>query len=116
MKNQNRPNAAIRTTPFYWISKSFLRNLKPSWRAILAYNALAYYAHGESGTCENFSVKTLARLVGTSKDSILRGLDELEQKGAITRKRRSRKVGEKRMALPTLYELALLDDSAGEPI
>lgn len=116
MKNKNRTHAAIRTTPFYWIAKSFLRNLRPSWKAILAYNALAYYAHGESATCENFSVKTLAKLVGTSKWTILAGLDELEEKGAITRRRRTRKVGENRVALPTLYELVQLDDSAGEPL
>lgn len=116
MKTASRINSATRVTPFYWVSKSFLRNLKPSWRAILAYNALAYFAHGESGSCENFSVRTLARLVGVSKDSMLRGLDELEEKGAIRRKRRSKKVGEKRMSLPTLYELVLLDDNGGEPI
>lgn len=117
MENRKRSNIATRHTPFYWISKNLLRNYTPSWRAILAYNALAYYVNGESGSCENFSLKTLAKLVDVSKDTIIKGLAELEQKNVITRRRRSRKgpSGEK-VPLPNLYELVDLNAAHGEPI
>jgi hypothetical protein len=117
MKEMKRGNIAIRQTPFYWIPKVLIRKYNPSWRAILAYNALAYYTNGESGSCEKFSLKTLASLVNTSKWTILRGLEELEEKGAVRRTRRSKKSESGgRIPLPTLYELIDLDAIGGEPI
>lgn len=114
MKTQAR---ATRTTPFYWIAKSFLCQHKPSWRAILAYNALAYFADGRSGTCEHFSIPSLAKLVDTSHDTIERGLKELEEKRLITRRQRSRKTEDgKRILLPTLYTLADIESEKSEPI
>jgi hypothetical protein len=113
-------NRAIRNSPFYCISKGIFR-FNPSWKALLAYNALAYYAEGRSGSCEDFSLKTLAAKVNTSKWTIIRGLEELENKGIIVRHRRSKqkKAGEKeggRIPLPTLYELCDIDSIKGEPI
>jgi hypothetical protein len=126
MQTKKRSNIATRTTPFYWISKAILRKHRPSWRALLAYNALAYYAEGSTGSCEHFSLKTLASLVGISKDTLLRGLDELEKKGLIVRHRRSKQTtkgrpgsggkGGSRMPLPTLYELTDQTGDSGEPI
>lgn len=106
-----------RHIPFVWISKTLYRALNPSWRAILAYNALAYYANSQSGTCEKIPLRTMARLVGVSEDTLMRGLAELERKKAvIVHKRSTKSTAGKRVPLPNLYELADLDSIPGEPI
>lgn len=103
--------------PFYLVPKSLFTTKHPSWRAILAYSALAYYANNGSRSCEAITLRTLARLVDTSKTTIQRGLAELESKGAIKAHRRSKKSpAGKRIPLASLYELVNLDEAAGEPI
>lgn len=112
-----KQRAIATRTRFYWISELFLTKYHPSWRAILAYNALAYYAKGDTASCESFSIKTLAKLVDTSKMTMLRGLQELEEKGIISRTRRSRKtLNGRKMPLPTVYRLAELRPEDDERI
>lgn len=104
-----------RTLPFYIIPKTLLRNHKPSYKAILAYNALAYYSHGEQ--CRDISIRRLGEIVGVSEDTIKRGLKELETIRAIAvRKRFRRASGGNRMALPNEYTLVDVPEQTNVPI
>lgn len=83
----------------------------------MAFTALEYYANTTAGSCEGVTMKTMAKRVGTSKQTFLRGVEELEQKGVVkvrTRSRKSLKGG--RIPLANLYELADLQPDGGEPI
>lgn len=104
-----------RTLPFYVVPKALLRVHKPSYRAILAYNALAYYSHGEQ--CRDVPVKQLGEIVGVSEDTIKRGLRELEKiKAVAVRKRFRRADGGNRMALPNEYTLVDVPEQTNVPI
>lgn len=93
-----------------------LHRINPSWRAILAYYAIAYYAHNGTRSVENMTVKSLAKIAAVSESTMLRGLNELERKGAISVRSRSRKsaTGNK-IPLANLYECRLAEIE-GDPI
>lgn len=94
------------TIPFVLIPRAFYQAFKPSWKAILAMNALKYYSNNQSGACENISLRTLAAIVNVSQDTLRRGLDELEASGAVAVKKRSRRSAKgDRIPLPNLYEI-----------
>ena len=104
-----------RTLPFYVIPKSLLKIHKPSYRAILAYNALAYYSHGEQ--VRDVPVKQLGEIVGVSEDTVKRGLRELEKiKAVAVRIKFSRARGGNRMALPNEYVLVDVPEQTNVPI
>lgn len=96
---------SLRTLPFFWIHRALLTDKKPSWRAILAYNALAFSISGDGSTCRDVGIKQLAASVGVSEDTMKRGLDELGKCGAVLVKPRSRIKNGKRQALPNEYVL-----------
>lgn len=105
-----------RTLPFFWISRVLLAKFELSWRAILAYTALAYFAHSADGKVKNIAVKTLAVRVGVSEDTIQRGLAELVKKRAILKRERrskNKKTG-KHVQLPNEYILINLAGSDDE--
>lgn len=103
------------TLPFLMIPREFFRRFEPSWRASLTYTALKYYASVDAGTCENISIRLMAKTVNISEDTMKRGLAELVKKGAVKVYRRSKKTAKgQRVPLPNLYELISLDP--GEPI
>jgi transcriptional antiterminator len=111
MAHKKQHSTRRRTTPFYWIPKNFLKQYRPSWRALLAYNALAYYTDGDSGTCENLSLKTLASQVNVSKNTLIRGLAELESKGIVYKRKRSKRTSSgTSIPQPNLYELSDLSE------
>ena len=103
--------------PFLMVPKVFFTRYEPSFRAILAYVALRYYASNEAAACEGISIKTLAARAATSGDTLKRGMAELVKKGVVKVLKRSRKsaTGD-RIPLPNLYELADLQPEVGEPI
>lgn len=93
-----------------------LHRVNPSWRAILAYYAIAYYAHNGTRSVENMTVRSLARVAAVSESTMLRGLEELEKKGAIAVRSRTRKTkAGKKLHLANLYECQL-DAITGDPI
>lgn len=103
----------IRTLPFFWIQRTLLDVVKPhGWRAILAYNALAYYAAGESSACKDVGIKTLATRVCVSEDTMKRGLAELAKIKAIRIKPRFHTKNGKRVQLPNEYVLIDLQSPA----
>ncbi len=103
--------------PFLMIPKVFFTRFNPTWKATQAYVALKYYASLNSQDCENISIKTLARIVNVSEDTIKRGLAELEKKGVVKIYKRSRKSPQGgRIPLPSLYEIQNLQAIGGEPI
>ena len=103
--------------PFLMTPKLFFTRFNPTWKATLAYMALEYYASLNSQDCENVSIKTLARIMNVSEDTIKRGLAELEKKGVVKIYKRSRKSPQGgRIPLPSLYEIQNLQAIGGEPI
>lgn len=104
--------------PWLWVSKAlFTFNL--STRAYAAYMALAYYRHNGTGTIENLTLRTLAGRVGVAEKTMKRGLAELEKKGAITIRHRSKKsTAGNRIPLANLHTLIDLDEKlrGGDPI
>jgi hypothetical protein len=107
----------IRTLPFLWIQRALLEITRPSWRGLVAYNALAYYAAGEAARCRDIGIKKLADRVGVSEDTMKRGLDELEKKKAIRIKPRFTKAKNgKHQKLPNEYILIDLETPKHIPI
>ena len=83
----------------------------------MAYLALKYYSANEARACENISIRTLAKRVNVSEDTMKRGLTELEEKQVIAIHKRSRKSNDgKQIPLPNLYEIANIETIGGEPI
>jgi biotin operon repressor len=113
------PNDSITDSqrlPFLMIPKAFFTAMKPSWRATVAYAALKFYAFPMS--CEKASMPQLAQLMNVSEDTIRRGIQELQKKGAVkvhSRSKRSAANG-KRIPLPNLYEIVNLDLLSGDPL
>lgn len=99
----------IRTLPFFWIQRALLEVPRLSWKAILAYNALAYYAVGERSSCRDVGIKVLAVRVGVSEQSMRRGLAELTKIKAIRIKPRFTSKGGKRQQLSNEYILVDLE-------
>jgi hypothetical protein len=104
--------------PFLMIPKAFFTRYEPTYRAILTYTALSYYAENRSGSCEGITLKTLAARVAISESTMMRGMAELVRKEVVTVHRRSRKnpkTGEL-IPLPNLYELTDLQPDGTAPI
>ena len=97
-----------RTLPFFWISKALIDVVQPTWRALIAYNALAYFS--VSDACKDVSIPRMAKRFGISRDSMKRGLQELAEKNAIVVKSRYKKG--RREQLPNEY---ILIDLAVKP-
>lgn len=107
----------IRKTPFLWLNRCLIDDLRPSWRATIAYIALAYYAHGDSESCKDLSIPVLAKKMSVSADTMRRGLAELKKKGAIEIRERWKPRAKKsapREQLPNEY--TMLDLSPKQPI
>lgn len=103
--------------PFVMIPKVFFTRYQPSYKAILTFVALKYYASNEAAACEGMSIKTLAARVAISESTLIRGMAELTRKGVVRALKRSRKSKDRaRIPLPNLYELADLQEIGGEPI
>lgn len=98
----------IRTMPFCWIHRA-LFDLGLSWKAIIAYTALVYEFTGDRA--QEISIRRLATTVNVSKDTIMRGIKELEEKKAIDVKKSFKKVNGKRQQLPNVYILTDLQDT-----
>jgi hypothetical protein len=94
----------IRTLPFLWIHRTLLATTKPSSNAILTYLALAYYA-AASSDCTGVGIRQLAEIVGTSENSIRRGLKELTRKRAIIVRERYKTLRGRRRQMPNDYVL-----------
>jgi hypothetical protein len=117
MPDQNLKVQDQQSFPFVLIPKEFFTRFTPTWKAILAYVALKYYASTTSGACQNVSIRTLAARGGVSEDTMRRGVGELVRKGAVTVRKRSQKssAGE-RIPQPNLYTLVNLKPKGGEPV
>ena len=87
-----------RTEPFYKIERALLEAMRPSWKGLVAYNALAYYAI--NWKCLKVGIRQMALRVGVSENTMKRGLAELLAKKAIQVKTRVKIKAGKRMALP----------------
>lgn len=94
------------STPFYWIPKALLQNTKPIWQGILAYNALMYYA--VDGRTVNIGIRQMAKLVGCSRQTLMRGMEDLIAKKALRVRERKNTKGGKRNQLPNEYTLVEL--------
>jgi len=117
MQTDNLRVRDIRTLPFFWIQRALLDVIRPSWKGLLGYNALAYYAAGESGTCKDIGIKLLADRVSVSENTMKRGLDELVKKKAVRMKAHYRKITNgNRQQLPNEYVLIDLATSKEQPI
>lgn len=93
-----------------------LHKYKPSWRALLAYYAIAYYSHNGSRSTENMTMRSLARVAAVSESTMLRGIEELKKKGALSVRHRHKKSSSgKRIPVANLYHLVNLDE-AGDPL
>lgn len=106
----------IRSLPFLWMHMALFDVVKPSYKGILAYTALAYYAHGDrGGTGTTVALKDLAKIVNVSEDTIRRGLAELVKLQAIQIRPRWKELkGKKRQQIPNDY--VLVDLTAPVPI
>lgn len=94
-----------------------LHKFKPTWKAILAYYAIAYYAHNGSRTTENMTLRSLARIAAVSESTILRGLEELRKKGAIKVRHRSKKSpAGNRIPVANIYECQVTQLVDGDPV
>jgi len=116
MQNESVKVRDIRTLPFFWIQRALLDTIKPSWRALLAYNALAYFAAGDTAVCKDVGIRKLAEKVSVSEDTIKRGLDELKQKRAVKVRERFKNKNGKRHQLPNEYILIDLATERAIPI
>ena len=92
-----------RTEPFYKIERALLEVIRPSWKGLVAYNALAYYAI--NWKIIKVGIRQMAARVGVSEDTMKRGLAELLAKKAIQVRTRVKIKAGKRMALPNEYIL-----------
>jgi hypothetical protein len=101
--------------PFVLVPKSFLREFKPSWRAIVAYVGLVYYTNNKTRACERIPIRTIAEIASVSEDTIKRGIAELVKKGVIKVRHRSRKGPNGRIPMPNLYEIQHIE-SITDPI
>lgn len=100
-----------RSLPIFWIHKALIRTYQLSWKAIITYTALAYFADSSTGTLKHVGLKQLAAVVGVSDDTISRGLAELESKKVIrVRARYSKKKNGKPIKLPNEYTMLDLKD------
>jgi hypothetical protein len=106
----------IRTLPFFWIQRALIDTIRPTWKGLVAYNALAYYSSGDSGKCRDVSRKVMADRVGVSEDTIVRGLAELEAKKAIKIRPRQRTKNGKKFHLTHEYILIDLSIQHIQPI
>lgn len=96
--------------PFVMVPKPLLNKFHPSWRGILAYMALAYYANTKAGACEGFTAKALGEIVGISPNTFRRGVAELVDKGVVQVRSRSRKgPANGKVPMPNLYEIQHID-------
>lgn len=92
--------------PFVLVPKTFLIKHDPSLIVLGTYISLKFYANVDAAECQNISVATLARRVNISKDSIERGLTQLEKMGLIKIIHRYRKgPNGKNVPLPNRYEI-----------
>jgi hypothetical protein len=107
----------IRRLPFFWIERALLDSIRPSWKALATYNALAYFAAGDAATCRDIGIRKLAEKVSVSEDTIKRGLAELQEKGAIKIKERYKNSANgRRQQLPNEYILIDLGPKRKQPI
>ena len=103
--------------PFVLIPKAFFQNFSPGWRAVLAFTALKFFANNSTQSCESVPLRVMARRVGTSEDSLRKGILELERMGVVKTRQRSRRSPKgKRIPLPNLYELIHIDENSGDGI
>lgn len=100
----NQNPRIIRALPFLWMHRALLDVVKPSWRGILAYTALAYYADGEHAGA-SVAIKDLAAIVNVSENTIKRGLAELAKLNAIQIQPRWKPTKKKRQQIPNDYLL-----------
>lgn len=94
-----------RSDPFYRISRAFIAGYAPTWRAIIAYSALAYYADRTDRAA--IGLRIMAARFNVSEDTMKRGLAELVKKKAILKReqrRKNKKTG-KHYQLPSMYTL-----------
>lgn len=112
MKIQAR---SIRNLPFFWVQRSLLTKTRPSWKALVAYCALAN-ACSDDGQCRNATTRKLADSVGVSERTLQRGLRELADKKAIQIKPHYRMVKGKREMLSNEYILVDLGVPKPAPI
>jgi len=103
----------IRTMPFCWIHKK-LFTLGMSWKAIITYTALSYYSDGSDG--QEIPIRRMAAIVGVSERTIMRGLEELENKNTVLIKKQFVDKNGKRQQLPNEYTLINLAPASNEPI
>jgi len=117
-KTQNVDFRDIRVMPFYWVHRALISVVKPTWRGLAAYHALAYFVVTERGVC-SVSLKDLCDAAGgVSQDTMRRGLAELVKLKVLAIKprwkTRNTKTGAGRQQLANEY--LLLDLSKPLPI
>lgn len=104
-----------RSLPVYLIPRNLIRVYKPSSKAILAYNALAYAADG--ARCKNYGVNALCGFVGLGETAMKEALAELVQLKAVVLKRHTKRAKNgKPVQLPNEYILIDLAERDDLPI
>ncbi len=93
----------IREAPFFWINRELLGVIHPSWRAILAYTALAYFC--TNGVSSSVDIETLATTVNVSRATMKRGLKELAEKKTIKITPHMKIQGSRKTRMPNRYAL-----------
>lgn len=93
----------IRQAPFFWINRELLGTIQPTWRAILAYTAVAYFCM--DGVSSSVDIEKLANTVNVSRATMKRGLKELADKKAIKITPHVKIRGGKKTTMPNRYTL-----------
>jgi hypothetical protein len=89
----------LRTGKWAWFSKSLLQK-KLGWKANIVYMSLVSFADGETQSCYP-SLKTIAERVQVSKDTVIRGIKDLEAAEVIRVDRRT----DERGNIASIYNL-----------
>jgi hypothetical protein len=76
----------LRGGDWAWFGKAVLR-MNLGWKANLAYMGIVFFLNNETHSCFP-SLKKLSEQVGTSKDTIIRGIKDLEAAGLVRVDRR----------------------------
>lgn len=91
--------------PFIMIPKAYFTRFQFSWRADKAYMAMKYFAGQGGEECDSVGIDRMATTVGTSPDTIRRGIAELVLAGAVEKTKQAKDGRD----LPNTYELLSLE-------
>jgi len=114
-KAQTGTKATDRQTyPLVMIPKPFYTRYKPSWKAIVAYNAIKFFASSRNSKSTYTTVPAYAAMVNVSLNTFKDGVKELEKKGLVRVRSHTRKTTNgNRQSLPNEYEILEIPGTGG---